>query len=164
MVAFFPLIQESSLLKAYVLVIYGAAFMFLTVGIITCLMIFPEIVLEKDQKLNPPEEGFVDHFEDVMKVLREDERKVCMALLKEGGTALQKDVRWVTGLSKVKTYRVVSRLANRGVIAVEKNGKENRLLLAPWLYKNSANKNPQPSEALNSIQQPQNSPEPRHNE
>lgn len=141
MVAFFPLIQESSLLKAYVLVIYGAAFMFLTVGIITYLMIFPEIVLEKDQKLDS-EEGFVGHFEDVMKVLREDERKVCMALLKEGGTALQKDVRWVTGLSKVKTYRVVSRLANRGIITVEKNGKENRLLLAPWLYKNSANKNP----------------------
>jgi hypothetical protein len=163
MVAFFPLIQESSLLKAYVLVIYGAAFMFLTVGIITYLMILPEIVLEKDQKLNS-EEGFVDHFEDVMKVLREDERKVCMALLKEGGTALQKNVRWVTGLSKVKTYRVVSRLASRGVIAVEKNGKENRLLLAPWLYKNSANKNPQQSEALNSIQQPQNSPKPRHNE
>ena len=127
-------------------------------------MIFPEIVLEKDQKLNPPEEGFVDHFEDVMKVLREDERKVCMALLKEGGTALQKDVRWVTGLSKVKTYRVVSRLANRGVIAVEKNGKENRLSLAPWLYTNGANKNPQQSEALNSIQQPQNSPKPGHNE
>jgi hypothetical protein len=163
MVAFFPLIQESSLLKAYVLVIYGAEFMFLTVGIITYLMIFPEIVLEKDQKLNS-EEGFVDHFEGVMKVLREDERKVCMTLLKEGGTALQKNVRWVTGLSKVKTYRVVSRLANRGIITVEKNGKENRLSLAPWLYKNSANKNPQQSEALNSIQQPQNSPKPRDNE
>jgi len=104
-------------------------------------MIFPEIALEKDQKLNSPEEGFVAHFEDVMKVLREDERKVCMALCKEGGTALQKDVRWVTGLSKVKTYRVVSRLAGRGVIAVEKNGKENRLSLAPWLYKSSAEKN-----------------------
>jgi len=142
MVALLPLAQEFSFLKASILVMYGAAFMFLTIGIIAYLMIFPEIALEKDQKLNPPEEGFVAQFEDVMKVLREDERKVCMALWKEGGTALQKDVRWVTGLSKVKTYRVVSRLASRGVIAVEKNGKENRLLLAPWLYKNSTDKNP----------------------
>ena len=163
MVAFFPLIQESSLLKVYVLVIYGAAFMFLTVGIITYLMIFPEIVLKKDQKFDS-EEGFVDHFEGVMKVLREDERKVCMALWKEGGTALQKNVRWVTGLSKVKTYRVVSRLANRGIITVEKNGKENKLSLASWLCKNGANKNPQQSEALGSIQQPQSSLKPHHNE
>jgi predicted membrane channel-forming protein YqfA (hemolysin III family) len=141
-VASFPLLQKISFLGAYILVAYGAAFMFLAIGIIAYLMIFPEIVLGKDQKLNPSEEGFVAHFEGVMKVLREDERKVCMALWKEGGTALQKDVRWVTGLSKVKTYRVVSRLASRGVIAVEKNGKENRLSLAPWLLKNSADKNP----------------------
>jgi len=145
-VASFPLLQEISFLRAYILVVYGATFVFLTIGVIAYLMIFPAIVLEKDQKLNP-EEGFLAFFEGVMKALHEDERKVCMALWKEGGTALQKDVRWVTGLSKVKTHRVVSRLASRGVIAVEKNGKENRLSLAswlykPWLYKNSADKNP----------------------
>jgi len=137
MVAFIPLLQEVSFLRTHILVISGAAFMFLTIGVVAYSMIFPEIVLEKDQNLNP-EEGFLTSFEGVMKVLREDERKVCMALWKEGGTALQKDVRWITGLSKVKTHRVVARLASRGVITVDKGDKENRLSLASWLYKNSA--------------------------
>jgi len=114
--------------------------MFLTIGVVAYSIIFPEILLEKDQKLNP-EEGFLASFEGVMRVLREDERKVCMAIWKEGGTALQKDVRWVTGLSKVKTHRVVTRLASRGVIMVEKEDKGNRLSLASWLCKNTKDKN-----------------------
>jgi len=121
-------------------VISGAAFMFLTIGVIAYSIIFPEIVLEKNQKLNS-EEGFLTSFEGVMRVLREDERNVCMALWKEGGTALQKDVRWITGLSKVKTHRAVARLASRGVIMVEKGDKGNRLSLASWLYKNTRDKN-----------------------
>ena len=120
--------------------ISGAAFMFLTIGVIAYSIIFPEIVLEKNQNLNS-EEGFLTSFEGVMRVLREDERNVCMALWKEGGTALQKDVRWITGLSKVKTHRAVARLASRGVIMVEKGDKGNRLSLASWLYKNTRDKN-----------------------
>ena len=120
--------------------ISGAAFMFLTIGVIAYSIIFPEIVLEKNQKLNS-EEGFLTSFEGVMRVLREDERNVCMALWKEGGIALQKDVRWITGLSKVKTHRAVARLASRGVIMVEKGDKGNRLSLASWLYKNTRDKN-----------------------
>jgi len=114
--------------------------MFLTIGVVAYSLTFPEIVLEKDEKINP-EEGFPASFEGVMKVLREDERKVCMAVWKGGGTALQKDVRWMTELSKVKTHRVVARLASRGVITVEKGDKGNRLSLAPWLYKNTKDKN-----------------------
>ena len=140
-VAFTPFLQESSFLRASILVISGAAFMFLTIGIVAYSMIFPEIMSEKDEKLNP-EEGFPDSFEGIMKVLREDERNVCMAILKEGGTAMQKDVRWMTGLSKVKTHRVVARLSSRGVITVSKEDRRNRLSLAPWIYKNSADKNP----------------------
>lgn len=109
--------------------------MFLTVGVVAYSIIFPEIMPE-DQKLNS-EEGFPESFDAVMKVLREDERQVCMALWKEGGTALQKDVTWMTGLSKVKTYRVSKRLASRGVITVSKDGRLNRLSLAPWLHKNT---------------------------
>ena len=139
MVLSIPLLQESSFFRASMLVIFGSAFMFLTIGVIAYSMIFPEILLEKDQKLNP-EEGFLASFEGVMRVLREDERKVCMAIWKGGGTALQKDVRWITGLSKVKTHRVVARLASRGVIRVEKDDKGNRLSLAPWLYTNTNDK------------------------
>jgi predicted membrane channel-forming protein YqfA (hemolysin III family) len=140
MLAFIPFLQESSLLRAYMLVIFGAAFMFLTVGVVTYSIIFPEIMLEKDQNFDP-EKGFPASFEGVMKVLREDERKVCMAIWEEGGTALQKDVKWATKLSKVQTHRAVARLANRGVITVSKDGRRNRLSLASWLYKNTKDKN-----------------------
>jgi len=140
MAASIPFFQEGSFLRDSMLVIFGAAFMFLTIGVVAYSMIFPEIALEKDQKFNP-EEGFPSSFEGVMKVLREDERKVCMAIWKEGGTALQKDVRWITGLSKVKTHRVVTRLASRGVIMVKKEDRRNRLSLASWLYKKPLDKN-----------------------
>lgn len=140
MVAFIPFVQESPLLRAYVLAIFGAAFMFLTIGVLTYSIIFPEIVLEKDQNFDS-EEGFPASFEGVMKVLREDERKVCMAIWEEGGTALQKDVKWATGLSKTQTHRAVARLASRGVITVSKDGRRNRLSLASWLYENTEDKN-----------------------
>jgi len=115
--------------------------MFLTIGVVAYSMIFPEIILEKDPRPNP-DEGFTDSFEGVMKVLREDEKKVCMAIWEEGGTALQKDVRWTTGLSKVRTHRVVARLASRGVVLVSKEDRRNRLSLAPWICKNTPEKNP----------------------
>ena len=139
-VAFIPFLRESLFLRASILVISGAAFMFLTIGVVAYLMIFPEIVLETDQRPNP-EEGLPDSFEGVMKVLREDEKKVCMAIWEEGGTALQKDVRWTTGLSKVRTHRVVARLASRGVVIVSKEDRRNRLSLAPWICKNTQEKN-----------------------
>lgn len=121
---------------------FGTAFIFLTIGVIAYSIMFPEIALEKDPELNPEEE-FPASFEAVMKVLCEDERKVCRAILKEGGTILQKDVKWITGLSKVKTHRVVARLASREVITVRKEeDKRNRLSLASWLYKkNTADEN-----------------------
>lgn len=122
------------------LVIIGAAFMFLTIGVVTYSIMFPEIVLE-DEKLNF-EEGFPSSFEGVMKVLREDEKKVCMAIWEEGGAALQKDVRWATKLSKVRTHRIVARLASRGILSVTKEGNRNKLSLASWLYKNTSDKNP----------------------
>ena len=148
MVASIPFLQGNSLLRASTLVIIGAAFMFLTIGVVTYSIMFPEIVIEEDQKFNV-EEGFPASFEGAMKVLREDEKEVCMAIWKEGGTALQKDVRWATGLSKVKTHRVVTRLASRGVITVRKEGNRNTLSLASWLYKNTSDKNPRESEDLN---------------
>lgn len=138
--SFTPFLQASSFLRASILVISGAAFMFLTIGVVAYLMIFPEIVLDTDPKSNP-EEGLPASFDGVMKVLRDDEKKVCMAIWEEGGTALQKDVRWATGLSKVRTHRVVARLASRGVVTVSKEDRRNRLSLAPWIGRNTAEKN-----------------------
>lgn len=135
-----PLLPENSFLRAHILAISGAAFMFLTIGVVTYSLIFHETVPEEEQRLDS-EEGFSAAFQAVMRVLQEDEKEVCRAIWKEGGTVLQKDVRYMTGLSKVRTYRVSKRLANRGVITSSKDGKLNRLSLAPWLYQNTKDKN-----------------------
>jgi len=141
MVASTPFLPWGSFLGASTLVIIGAAFMFLTLGIVAYSIIFPEIMLEEGENLNV-EEGFPSSFEGVMKVLREDEKKVCMAIWEEGGTAMQKDIRWATKLSKVQAHRVVARLASRGILSVRKEGNRNKLSLASWLHKNTVGKNP----------------------
>ena len=128
--------------------IAGAAYMFLTIGVVAYLIVYPEIVLGVNKNFNS-EQQHSSSFEDVMKVLREDEKKICLALQKEGGSAMQNDVRWATGLSKVKTHRVVARLAGRGVIRVVKEGRKNRLSLASWLYVTSKNEVAQESVNLN---------------
>jgi len=70
-----------------------------------------------------------------LRVLNEDERKVIEALVAEDGTMLQKDIRWKTGLSRVKTHRILFRLAKRGIVSAEKYYNTNRITLADWLTK-----------------------------
>jgi uncharacterized membrane protein len=69
----------------------------------------------------------------VLRVLNEDEREVIEILVAEGGTMLQKDIRWKTGLSRVKTHRILFRLAKRGIVSAEKYYNTNRITLADWL-------------------------------
>ena len=69
----------------------------------------------------------------VLRVLKEDEKKVIETLVSEGGTMLQKDIRWKTGFSRVKTHRVLYRLAERGIVTAEKHYNTNKIKLADWL-------------------------------
>ncbi len=71
----------------------------------------------------------------VLRVLNDDERKVVETLVAEGGTMLQKDIRWKTGLSRVKTHRILFRLAKRGIVSAEKYYNTNKITLADWLTK-----------------------------
>jgi len=48
---------------------------------------------------------------------------------------LQKDIRWKTGLSRVKTHRILFRLAKRGIVSAEKYYNTNKIVLASWLMK-----------------------------
>jgi uncharacterized membrane protein len=72
----------------------------------------------------------------VLKVLNEDERKVVetLASAKEG-RLLQKEIRWKTNLSRVKVHRVVARLAERGIVQVEKQDNTNKVTLSEWITK-----------------------------
>ena len=82
----------------------------------------PSMLVEKDSALSA-----------VLRVLDDDERKVIETLSAEGGTMLQKDIRWKTGLSRVKTHRILLRLIKRDIVSAEKHYNTNKITLADWL-------------------------------
>lgn len=75
----------------------------------------------------------VSAYTSVMKTLSSDERKVVEVLTAHEGKYLQKYIRKEAGLSRLKTHRVVARLAERGIVTLEKTGNTNRVFLADWL-------------------------------
>jgi len=69
--------------------------------------------------------------EIMLRFLSQDERMVMEALLAKKGVMLQRDFSREHGLSKVKAHRVVSRLAERGIVTLDEHGKTNRVTLDP---------------------------------
>lgn len=72
-----------------------------------------------------------------MRTSKPEEKKVLEVLAAHEGSYLQKFVVKEAGLSKLKTHRIVSRLAERGVVSVERSGNTNQVSLASWV-KNDA--------------------------
>ena len=72
-------------------------------------------------------------FESVLKTLSVEERSVVEVLAAHNGKYLQKYIRNETGLSRLKTHRIVARLAERGIVSLEKAGNTNQVFLADWL-------------------------------
>ena len=101
-------------------------------------LVFPELSEDKlkgKRASVPTVEKGESALDAVLRVLNEDERKVIDTLVAEGGTMLQKDIRWKTDLSRVKTHRILLRLAKRGIVSAEKYYNTNRITLAEWLTK-----------------------------
>ncbi len=90
-----------------------------TVGVVYFLIV-PEI-----QTKNTSE----NQQEDIFSFLLPDEKKVVEILIKHGGEYLQKQISKETGFTRVKTHRVIVRLAQRGIISVEKRGNTNVIKL-----------------------------------
>ena len=78
-------------------------------------------------------EKVVTPFESVLKTLTNDERKVVEVLTSHDGKYLQKYIRNDAGLSRLQTHRIVARLAERGIVTLEKTGNTNMVVLANWL-------------------------------
>ena len=68
----------------------------------------------------------------VIRTLKPDERKVITVLDTHGGKYLQKYITKESGLSRLKTHRVVAALSERGIVQVEKSGNTNEVTLAKW--------------------------------
>ncbi len=80
-----------------------------------------------------PEGGSGMSWEVLMRTAKPEEQKVLGVLAAHDGSYLQKFVVKEAGLSKLKTHRIVSRLAERGVVTVERSGNTNQVTLAPWV-------------------------------
>ncbi len=72
-------------------------------------------------------------YESISKTLTEDERKILGVLNSHQGKYLQKYIRNETGLSRLQTHRIIARLADRGIVSLEKIGNTNQVYLANWL-------------------------------
>jgi len=108
------------------------------VAVLGYTLVFPEFSGGKPEEKSssvPTVEKGESALGAVLRVLNDDERKVVETLVGEGGMMLQKDIRWKTGLSRVKTHRVLFRLAKRGIVSAEKYYNTNKITLADWLTK-----------------------------
>ena len=108
------------------------------VAVVGYALVFPELTDEKTKQATssmPTVEKEEPALDAVLRVLNDDERKVIETLVAGGGTMLQKDIRWKNGLSRVKTHRILFRLAKRGIVSAEKHYNTNKITLADWLTK-----------------------------
>lgn len=70
----------------------------------------------------------------VLKTLKPEERSIVAVLDAHGGTHLQKYITKETGLSRLKTHRLVATLSERGIVQVQKYGNTNQVTLAKWFH------------------------------
>jgi uncharacterized membrane protein len=80
-----------------------------------------------------PKESEAAPIDSVVKTLSVEERKVVEVLTAHEGKYLQKYIRSETGFSRLQTHRIVARLAERGIVTLEKIGNTNSVKLASWL-------------------------------
>ncbi len=74
-----------------------------------------------------------ENWEAVFRTSKPEERKVLEVLAAHNGTHLQKLIVKESGLSKLKTHRIVSRFVERGIATAVKSGNTNEVSLSPWL-------------------------------
>lgn len=100
-------------------------------------LIFPEISQKSQEPLRTVEKVSqiekASSLDTVLKVLREDEKKVVETIVQAGGTMLQKDIARTTEFSRVKTHRILYRLSKRGIVTAEKYYNTYQISLADWL-------------------------------
>jgi predicted transcriptional regulator len=106
------------------------------VTVLAYVILFPNIKYSTDTETNQEfaiPAASLDPMTIVMRVTRPDERAALEVLRNSGGVCLQKDITYKTGLSKLKTHRIVARLAERGIIQVKRVGKTNEIRVPAWL-------------------------------
>ena len=71
--------------------------------------------------------------EVLLKTMNPEEQKVLNVLFAHNGKYLQKYVVRETGLSRLKTHRIVARFAERGIVTVQEFGNTNEIMVSNWV-------------------------------
>ena len=69
----------------------------------------------------------------LLRTSKPEERKVLEVLAAHNGAHLQKFVIKESGLSKLRTHRIISRFVERGIVTAVRSGNTNEVRLADWL-------------------------------
>ena len=127
-------------MPSYVSTSIAALFILIVVGILGLVyyLAYPEIKiapLEQTNAANAQSSGpnAKESWETVIRTSKPEERKVLEVLATHEGRHLQKLIVKESGLSKLKTHRIVSRFVERGIATAVKTGNTNEITLTPWL-------------------------------
>jgi uncharacterized membrane protein len=71
--------------------------------------------------------------EVLLKTMTPEEQKVLGVLISHKGKYLQKYVVKETGLSRLKTHRIVARFAQRGIVTIKEFGNTNEIAISDWV-------------------------------
>ena len=108
------------------------------VGGLVYFLAFPEIKTNRKAMRHHeqlPAENGATAYEAIVKTLTDEERSVIQVLTAHDGKYLQKYIRKEAGLSRLKTHRILARLADRGIVSLRKTGNTNEVQLSDWLQK-----------------------------
>lgn len=130
-----PLIGLAALIGAAITSAGGAVYYIAVPKIRIAKPIAKSTVDTQHQNVFSPQ-SVVTPYASVSKTLTAEESKVMDVLVEHNGKYLQKYIRAETGLSRLKTHRIVMRLAERGVVTLEKSGNTNEVYLSSWLRPN----------------------------
>ena len=91
---------------------------------------FPEI---RPKNRNGKLSATASPYDVVIYISKPEEVKVIEAVRQLGNKAYQFEIARYCNLSRMKVHRIIQRLAERGIIQVEKQGKHRKISLSEWM-------------------------------
>lgn len=132
-------------MPAYIWTSIIALFAFIAVGVagLAYYLAYPEIKTPAAQQTTATAGESLpadskENWETVLRTSKPEERKVLEVLAAHDGTYLQKFIVKESGLSRLKTHRIISRFGERGIIVMSRSGNTNEVSLAPWLRQDAS--------------------------
>jgi uncharacterized membrane protein len=108
--------------------------LFLSIVLASMVGLFYFLVLPEMKTHYGPSGNGKENTSMVLRTLKPDERTIVHVLNAHDGTYLQKYIVRESGLSRLKTHRVVAALSERGIVIVEKYENTNRVTLVKWFH------------------------------